>query len=187
MFPKDFKDLIRIFNRNGVEYLLVGGYAFGVHARARATNDLDLFIRSSASNSRAIFKALCEFGAPLHGMTTKDFQDGESGLQFGQEPHRVDILQRISGVDFEEAWKARVAATIEGDTPINVISREHLLQNKRAAKRPKDLLDVKEIEKAAKAPPQQRPTDDRSSTHLRERSSSKRSRGGKSGRAGSRR
>jgi len=186
MFPKDFKDLIRIFNRNGVEYLLVGGYAFGVHARARATNDLDLFIRSSASNSRAIFKALCEFGAPLHGMTTKDFQDGESGLQFGQEPHRIDMLQRISGVDFEEAWKARIAAAIDGDT-LNVISREHLLQNKRAAKRPKDLLDVKEIEKAAMALPQEHPARDRSSTRLRKRSSSKRNRGGKSGRAGPRR
>jgi hypothetical protein len=54
----------------------------------------------------------------------------------------------VSGVSFEEAWKARISATIEGDTPINVISREHLLQNKRAAGRPKDLLDVTEIEKA---------------------------------------
>jgi hypothetical protein len=148
VFAKDFKDLIQIFNKNGVEYLLVGGYAFGVHARPRATNDLDLFIRSSVANSHAVFKALCEFGAPLHGMTTEDFRDGESGLEFGQEPHRVDILQKISGVSFEEAWKARISATIEGDTPINVISREHLLQNKRAAGRPKDLLDVTEIEKA---------------------------------------
>jgi hypothetical protein len=81
-------------------------------------------------------------------MAAEDFRDGESGLEFGQEPHRVDILQKIRGVSFEEAWKARISATIEGDTPIHVISREHLLQNKRAAGLPKYLLDVNEIEKA---------------------------------------
>jgi len=148
MFAKDFKELIRIFNKNGVEYLLIGGYAFGVHAQPRATKDLDLFIRSNVPNSEAVFKALCEFGAPLHGITTQDFRDGESDLEFGKEPQRVDILQKISGVTFEEAWEKRVSATIEGDTPISVISREHLVQNKRAAGRPRDLLDVKEIEKA---------------------------------------
>jgi hypothetical protein len=148
LFTKDFKELIRLFNENGVEYLLVGGYAFGVYAQPRATKDLDLFIRSSVPNSEAVFKALCEFGAPLYGMTTKDFRDGETGLEFGQEPQRIDILQKISGVAFEDAWQDRVAAVIENDTPISVISRKHLVLNKRAAARPRDLLDVQEIEKA---------------------------------------
>lgn len=151
MFALDFKDLIRIFNEYGVEYLLVGGYALGVYAQPRATKDLDLFIRASVPNSEAVFKALCKFGAPLHGMTTEDFRDGESGLEFGREPHRVDILQKISGVNFEEAWKGRVEATIEGDTPISVISSEHLIRNKRAAGRPRDLLDIQELEKAQEA------------------------------------
>lgn len=147
MFAEDFKDLIRIFNEAGVKYLLVGGYAFGVYAQPRATKGLDLFIRSSVRNSEAVFRALCAFGAPLQGITTEDFRDGETGFEFGHEPHRVDILQKISGVSFEEAWKDRVPAKFE-DTPINIISREHLLQNKRAAGRPRDLLDVEEIESA---------------------------------------
>lgn len=148
MFAKDFKELIQIFNDSGVEYLLVGGYAFSVYAQPRATKDLDLFIRTSISNSEAVFKALCKFGAPLHGMTTQDFHDGESGLEFGREPHRVDILQKISGITFAEAWKDRVQAIIEEDTLIWVISRKHLIQNKRAAGRPRDLLDIQEIEQA---------------------------------------
>lgn len=157
MFSRDFKDLIRIFNKNGVEYLLVGGYAFGVHVQPRTTMDLDLFIRASVPNSEAVYKSLCEFGAPLHNMTTADFRDGESGLRFGQEPQRVDILQKISGVRFDDAWKQRVKAVIDEDTPINVISREHLLQNKRAAGRPRDVADVKEIEKATRAEKKTRP------------------------------
>lgn len=177
MFPNEFKDLIRIFNRNGVEYLLIGGYAFAVHARPRATNDFDLFIGSSVSNSQAVFKSLCESGAPLHGMTTQDFQDGQRGLQFGTEPHRVDILQRISGVSFEEARKARIEATIEGDTPIHVISREHLLANKRAARRPKDLLDVKESENALRVQQQSSTKRDRLSKTAGVKRSRKRGKG----------
>lgn len=157
MFAKDFKELIHVLNEDGVEYLLVGGYAFGVYAQPRATKDLDIFIRSNLPNSEAIFRALCKFGAPLHGMTSKDFRDGERGLEFGREPHRVDILQKISGVTFEEAWKDRVHATIEGDTPICVISRRHLVQNKRAAGRPRDLLDIQEIERAGESTKSRRP------------------------------
>jgi hypothetical protein len=86
-------------------------------------------------------------------MTTQDFRDGETCLEFGHEPQRLDILQKISGVTFEDAWKDRVAATIDGDIPISVISSKHLIQNKRAAGRPRDLLDVEEIEKAASHAP----------------------------------
>ena len=84
MFSKDLKDLIHGSNENGVEYLLVGGYTFGVHAQPCATKELDLFIRSSVRNTEAVFKALGEFGAPLHGMTINDFRDGETCLEFGR-------------------------------------------------------------------------------------------------------
>jgi hypothetical protein len=150
-FPKDFKDLIELFNKNGVEYLLVGGWAVGVHAEPRATKDLDLFIRSSKTNSEAIWEALRRFGAPLKERSPEEFRDGESIIQFGQPPNRIDIIQKIDGVTFDQAWKGRVAAKIDGDVPVSIISREHLLQNKRASGRPRDLVDAQEIEEAGKA------------------------------------
>jgi hypothetical protein len=147
------RDLIRAFNANGVEYLIIGGFAFGVHAQPRATKDLDLFIRSDARNSAAVFKALARYGAPLHGLTVKDLQDATTGLQIGVPPNRIDILQKIDGVTFEEAWQSRVHALIEGDTPTFVISRKHLIQNKLASGRARDLIDVQEIREAAEYAP----------------------------------
>jgi hypothetical protein len=44
-------------------------------------------------------------------------------------------------VTFEEAWPARVASKYD-DQPINVLSREHLIQNKLASGRRQDLADV---------------------------------------------
>lgn len=150
-FPKDFKDLIELFNKNGVEYLIIGGWAFGIHVEPRATKDLDLFIRSSPTNSEAVWEALRRFGAPLKEQSPEDFRDGESTIQFGQPPNRIDIIQKIDGVTFDQAWKDRVPAKIDGVVPVSIISRDHLLQNKRAAGRPRDLVDAQDIEEAAKA------------------------------------
>ena len=155
MLTMDMKELISAFNEEGVEYLLVGGYAFGVHAQPRATKDLDLFIRANARNSDAVFRALCKYGAPLGRLTARDFRDAKTGLQIGVPPNRIDILQQVSGVTFDEAWKDRIPAMIEGDTPTYVISRENLIKNKLAAGREQDILDVKQIRQAAIYAPEQ--------------------------------
>ena len=60
MIPDDLKELLRAFNEHAVKYLIVGGYAFGVHAEPRATKDLDIFIRSDEENSQAVFRALAK-------------------------------------------------------------------------------------------------------------------------------
>ncbi len=141
MLAKDLKDLLRAFNANAVRYLVIGGHAFGVYAEPRATKDLDLFVQSSPENAAAVFKALVDFGAPLANMSPADFADG-SAFQIGQPPDRIDILQNIDGVVFDEAWANRIEGAIDGDTPVNVISREDLIRNKLASGRQQDLLDV---------------------------------------------
>ena len=99
-----------------------------------------------------MFRALCKYDAPLKGLTAKDFRDAETGLQIGVPPNRIDILRKIDGVSFDQAWKNHVDALIEGDTPAYVISREDLIRNKLVSGRPRDLLDVEEIRKAALYP-----------------------------------
>jgi hypothetical protein len=148
MMPPDLKELLRAFNEHGVKYLVVGGYAFGAHAEPRATKDLDLFIATDEPNSIAVFRALADYGAPLEGFTPADFRD-ESGFQMGLPPARVDILQTISGVRFEEAWANRVEGLIDGEVVAPVISKEHLIRNKLKAGRDQDLLDVKALQAAS--------------------------------------
>ena len=85
MMTEDLKERLRAFNAHGVKYLVVWGYAYGVHAEPRATKDLDLSIRSDEENSSAVFGALAQYGAPLDGLTPADFSDG-SVFQIGQLP-----------------------------------------------------------------------------------------------------
>jgi len=149
MMPKDLKEFLRALNDHGVEYLIVGGYALGVYSEPRATKDLDVFIRADTENSEAVFRALAQFGAPLDGLTPADFRD-LSAFQIGQPPSRIDILQAISGISFDEAWPNRVSGLVDGEVEAFVISREDLIRNKAKAGRDRDLLDVKALRNSPK-------------------------------------
>jgi hypothetical protein len=146
---KDQRDLLAALNAHGVKYLVVGGHAVSIHAEPRGTKDLDVFIKADAENSKAVFAALAEYGAPLGGVTPADFNDKPTTVfQMGVQPGRVDILQGIAGVPFDEAWESRVEGFLDGETPAHIISREHLIQNKLAVGRLQDLADVEKLREA---------------------------------------
>lgn len=147
MMPEDLKELLRAFNDHAVKYLIVGGYAFGVHAEPRATKDLDIFIQSDEENSKAVFRALAQYGAPLDDLTPSDFMDGTT-FQIGQPPARIDILQHIDGVTFDQAWENRIEGLVDGQLQAAVISRDDLIRNKLATGREQDVLDVKKLRAA---------------------------------------
>ncbi len=85
--------------------------------------------------------ALASFGAPLHQIEARDFETPGTVFQIGVAPRRIDILTSIDAVEFEEAWPAREEVEVAG-LKVPVIGRHHLLKNKRATGRPKDLADA---------------------------------------------
>jgi predicted nucleotidyltransferase len=137
----DFSDLLQIFNANNVKYLVIGGYAVVQYAEPRFTKDLDILISTDAINAEAVFNALRAFGAPLKGMTTKDFSEEGYFFQMGVPPVRVDILMGIPGVQFEDCWKRRAEVDFDG-LKVIFISKLDLIATKSAAGRPQDLIDV---------------------------------------------
>ena len=147
MLPEDLKQLLHAFNANGVEYLIVGGYAVGIYAEPRATKDLDLFIRPDSGNSERVYRALASYGVPLEGLSAADFTEPGAIFQLGVAPARIDILPCIDGVTFEEAWDQRVKVMLDG-VSTHVISSAHLMQNKLRSGRTRALADVEAIRSA---------------------------------------
>src|SRR5262245_37781826 len=140
----DFKEFIESFNRHGVEYALIGGYAVAYHGWPRATKYIVFFVDDSRENLDRVMKALAEFfGTTVDPQTTEDFYRGNSFLVLGQEPNRIDILKNIQGVRFKDI--ARISALIDGIL-VPVIDYDSLLKNKRAAGRDQDLVDVRKLE-----------------------------------------
>jgi hypothetical protein len=142
----DFRDLLAEFNAHGVEFLVVGAHALAAHGLVRATKDLDVWIRPERANAARVLSALVAFGAPLHDLSVDDLARPGLIFQIGVEPIRIDVITRIDGVTFDAAWLDRVEARF-GDQPVSVLSRDHLIQNKKAAGREQDLLDVKWLER----------------------------------------
>lgn len=149
---RDFRDLLSAFNAHGVEYLVVGAHALAAHGHVRATKDLDLWIRPEASNAPRVFQALQTFGAPLHDLTEADLSRPGLIFQIGVPPLRIDVLTTIDGVEFGEAWPDRLEAHFSG-LAVAVLSRRHLVQNKRAVGRLQDLADVEWLEGSSGKPP----------------------------------
>ena len=142
----DFKELLNLFKKHNVKYLVVGGYAVMLYTEPRFTKDLDLLISVEIKNATAVYNALKEFGAPLADLSVKDFSQEGYFYQMGRPPMRVDILMSIPGVKFSSAWSRRKRLTIDG-IEMNFISKEDLIASKKASGRSQDLIDVKNLEK----------------------------------------
>ena len=144
--PPDFRDMLRIFSAEKIDYLLVGAYAMAAHGCPRATGDIDFWVRPTIANARIVFRALTNFGAPLGTVVVEDFARPGNVYQVGIQPLRIDILTSISGVEFDDAWPNRTVVEMEG-LPVVVIGRDDLLTNKKSTGRLKDIADAAILEK----------------------------------------
>ena len=144
----DLMDLLGAFSASKVEYLIVGGWAVMFHSEPRYTKDLGLLIGDDdEENLTRAASALALFGAPSSIVDQARSLKPEEFLFFGVAPVRVDVLRRIPGVQFREAWARRVDAKW-GSQMVHVIGRADLIAAKRVAGRERDLRDVKVLEKA---------------------------------------
>ena len=141
----DLREFIALLNSSDVEYLVVGAHSLAFHARPRFTGDLDLLIRPTLGNADKLITVLNVFGFADLGLSASDFIESEQIIQLGRAPHRIDLLTSISGVSTEEAFSKRIPAEL-ADLPVNFLSKDLLIANKRAVARPQDIADLEALE-----------------------------------------
>jgi len=146
-FSPDIVDFIVLLHRHDVRYVVVGGEAVIHYGHARLTGDIDFFYDRSAGNAHALFEALLEFwsGDVPEMESGEELQEEGVILQFGRPPNRIDLLNKIDGVAFAEAWQTRTAIVIDtakGEVPLYYLGLDELIVNKQAVGRPKDLDDL---------------------------------------------
>jgi hypothetical protein len=148
-FP-DFEEFIACLNGHRVRYLIVGAYAVGLHARPRATKDIDVLLDRTPANARRARAALIDFlGTAAPNITEAKLLNPRTLIVLGVAPVRIDVLTSIDGVDsFGAAWKRKVEAPY-GATAAHWISRDDLIAAKLASGRPQDLADVDALRRAA--------------------------------------
>jgi hypothetical protein len=151
-FSKDIQEFFYLLDKHQVRYVIVGGEAVIYYGYVRLTGDIDFFFESEPENTIKLYKALTEFWqGEIPGIKNQEelFEPGVI-IQFGVPPNRIDLINRIGGVSFDEAWEEKVLETInlyDQMIPVYFIGIRQLVKNKASLDRPKDLDDLKYLRK----------------------------------------
>ena len=151
-FSSDILEFIRLLDSHKVRYVVVGGEAVIYYGHARLTGDIDFYYDREPENAAALFEALRVFwSGNVPGIAAvEELQEDGVVIQFGRPPNRIDLLTRIDGVTFSEAWRARVRVTIhtaQGEVPLFYLGLAELIRNKECCGRPRDQEDLNFLRK----------------------------------------
>lgn len=146
LFNPDFLDFLQSLNKCEVDYILVGGYAVILHGYDRVTADMDIWVRCTPENYSKLCEAFQAFGMPVFDMTLDNFLDFEKWdvFRFGRKPVAIDIMTKVKGLDFEDAFESSELKRIDG-IPVRLIHYNHLIEAKKQAGRNKDLNDLENL------------------------------------------
>jgi hypothetical protein len=104
---QDWREFLSLLISHRVRFVVVGGHAVAIHGSPRMTEDLDVFVEASLTNARRLRRTLVEFGFGGAAPDEELLAAPDKVFMIGVKPYRIDILTRISGVDFAEAWATR--------------------------------------------------------------------------------
>ena len=142
---EDLKALIEALNRQGAEYLLIGGYALFAHGYHRATVDIDVLVPATRQSGEKVKQALMV----LPDQAAKEidpvwFEEGEN-IRVA-DAFVVDIMLNACGETYETL--KQYAETIDMDgLPVRTVNLEGLLRTKQTM-RDKDVSDRMVLEQA---------------------------------------
>lgn len=129
--------------------MVVGAHALAFHGKPRHTGDLDIWIKPSDENADRMMGVLKDFGFSSLNLSKSDFLKENYVTQLGYPPLRIDLLNSIPGVHFDEALESSLNTSID-DLTICYIGLDELIKNKVSTGRKQDIADVESLEKLKK-------------------------------------
>jgi len=149
----DFVNLLERLVNNGVEFVIVGGFAGVVHGCTYVTQDIDICCDFSPANLLALQKALSDLD-PVHRMTPNrkklELSDKNcaqfKNLYLDTRNGQLDCLSFIDGLgDYSRAKQESEIIKVE-DMHIRVLSLDALIKTKKALNRPRDKAAILQLE-----------------------------------------
>ena len=152
MMDEGLLNFWRILNKNNVHYIMVGGFAVNLNGYIRATKDSDLWLKDTIDNRKNFRKAYAESGyGDFASLETMQFAPGWTQFYIA-DGIILDIMTSMKGLEnksFDECYQQARVADLDG-VRVPFLHINDLLANKKAVARPKDQLDVIELENIKK-------------------------------------
>ena len=142
----------QVLNKNKVRYIMVGGFAIRFHGFNRNTDDLDMWLEDTLENRRNLRTSFSELGyGDFSSLEMMQFLPGWTNFYIGGGIE-LDIMTSMKGLEnisFSECLRMASIADLEG-VEVPFLHINHLIDNKKIVNRPKDQVDVIELEKIRK-------------------------------------
>jgi hypothetical protein len=159
---RSIETIVRALNGAQVQYLIVHGLAVNAHGFVRATRDVDIVLRLEPANTERGLNALLQAGWQLAiPETPAAFSDSAKRERWRLEKNMIvlklwsDARRRTpidifiyEPFDFAEEYARAVTMEVGPGITAPVVALEALLQMKREAGRPQDLIDIEELNRA---------------------------------------
>lgn len=144
--------LLSVFQKHSVDYLIVGGFAVNRYGYNRTTGDLDIYLRDTKQNRKNLIEAIEEMGYGRYDMLLDTpIIAGYCEIMMDDGMY-ADLMMDIPGLEkenYDEYLNMATVDVVQG-FEIKFLHYNHLLENKKATNRPKDRLDVEELERINK-------------------------------------
>ncbi|MGN6646189.1 MAG: hypothetical protein ACTHJT_06640 [Cytophaga sp.] len=149
IFDEEVLNLWKAFHKNKFQYIMVGGFATNLNGFSRTTADIDIWLKDTPQNRIHLKDSLAQMGlGDLPQMERMDFIPGWSSIRLNSGME-LDLMSYIKGFEqetFDACYQSASTAVIF-DIPIKFLHINHLIESKKACDRPKDKIDVLELER----------------------------------------
>lgn len=150
-FSTDIQEFLLLLQKFEVRYVVIGGEAVIYYGNPRLTGDIDFYYQSTDENVEVLYNVLLKFwGDNIPGsIEPADLKEYDSVFQFGIPPNRIDLLNNIGDLSFDDVWQDKKSETISitgRQVTIYFIGLHHLIMAKEKAGRNKDLDDLKYLQ-----------------------------------------
>lgn len=140
---------IQLASKHKVQMIMVGGGAVNFHGYQRHSADVDFWISTKDENLKNLLLVFKEMGYEIDDFPKEVKEKRQNiSVQFSPTDLDLELITNFSiNKSFEQAFKDSVVACIEG-TEVqkwNVLSYEDLITSKIKAGRPKDFLDIQQL------------------------------------------
>lgn len=148
-WQQNIKEFVSKANIHNVKMIMVGGGAVQFHGYPRNSLDVDFWIDTSKENFDKLLKVFGDMGYDIEHFPEKVLnQEQNISIKFAPIDLNLELITNFSvNKSFKEAYSSAIEFSFDSDinSKSKVLAFDDLIISKVKSGRPKDLLDVQEL------------------------------------------